>query len=144
QEHMSVSLEWATACSPEITITSVLMPDWDMTVEKCSDIHKLPRFTNDDNEPKAQKRFTTTLRYLRAWRGRFTYDDHEVPWRVVAPNLDLSITNAGGYHGTAAFTGGTVTIQDYVPMWANMKARLAINGPRVHLDRIQMQTDGAA
>ena len=28
-------------------------------------------------------------------------------------------------------------------MWANMKAQFVIDGPRIHLDRIDMDTDGA-
>ena len=36
-----------------------------------------------------------------------------------------------------------VTIQHYVPMWANMKARFTIDGSRLRLDRIDMETDGA-
>ena len=35
--------------------------------------------------PDGPKRFTTTLQYLRASRGQFTYEDHETPWSVDLP-----------------------------------------------------------
>ena len=28
-------------------------------------------------------------------------------------------------------------------MWANMKAQFVLDGPRIHLDRIDLDTDGA-
>ena len=39
------------------------------------------------------------------------------PWSVVAPNIDLNITDFPTYHGEATFHGGTVAIQEYLPMW---------------------------
>src|SRR5262245_52791933 len=47
------------------------------------------------------------------------------------------------YRGTAEFSGGQVSIQHFVPMSARFKAQFAIDGPRIHLDRIDMNTDGA-
>ena len=47
------------------------------------------------------------------------------------------------YHGEAWFNGGTVQIQNYKPMWANMRARFVMDGPHVDLDRIEIDTDGA-
>src|SRR5437870_613307 len=38
-KHLSVSLDWSTAFSREITITSVEMTDWVMLVEKWSEVH---------------------------------------------------------------------------------------------------------
>ena len=79
---------------------------------------------------KGRARFTTTLQYLRASRGQFTYEDHETPWSVVCRNLDLNIGNLPKYHGDGDVHGGTVAIQNYVPMWANMKAQFVIDGGR--------------
>src|SRR4029077_7605049 len=93
---------------------------------------------NDGGTP----RFTTTLRYFHAWRGQFTYDDHEVPWNIVCPNLDINIGNLPAYHGEAVFSAGTVTIQDHLPMWVNMKARFVLDGSHIRLDRIDLDTDG--
>jgi hypothetical protein len=141
---LAVHLDWlpALAWKPDINIASVEMTDWAMTVEKWEDRHNFPRFTRD-NASRGPRRFTTTLRSLRASRGAFTFEDHEVPWGVVCRNLDIDIGNLPGYHGTATFTGGTVSIQDYVPMWANMKAQFALDGPLITLTRVDLETDGA-
>ncbi len=142
---IAVALDWVPAfrLRPDITISSVEMTDWQMLVEKWAGAHNFPRFTHDDGTPPGPKRVTTTLTYLRASRGQFTFEDHETPWSVICRNLDIDIGNLPKYHGTATFSGGTVTIQDFVPMWAKMKAQFVIDGSRIHLDRIDMDTDGA-
>ena len=66
-----------------------------------------------------------------------------IPWSIVAPNLDLTITNFPTYHGEATFNAGLISIQDYVPMWVNFKGRFAIDGAKVRLERAEIVTDGA-
>ena len=61
----------------------------------------------------------------------------------MCPNLDIRIGNTPSYRGTAEFSGGRVSIQQFVPMSARMKAQFAIDGPRIRLDHIDMDTDGA-
>jgi TamB, inner membrane protein subunit of TAM complex len=143
---IAVGLDWVPAfrLRPDITISSVEMTDWQMLVEKWDGAHNFPRFNHDDGKPPGPKRLTTTLKSLRAYRGQFAFEDHETPWSVVCRNLEINIANLPKYHGTATFNGGTVTIQDFVPMWANMKAQFVIDGSKIHLDRIDMDTDGAA
>ena len=142
---IDVRLDWAPAAArkPDFTISSVEMTDWQMLVERWEGGHNFPRFFHDDGRPKQPRPFTVTLRGLRAHRGQFTFEDHETPWGVVCPNLDIRIGNTPGYHGTAEFSGGKVSIQQFVPMSARFKAQFAIDGPRIHLDRIDMDTDGA-
>jgi hypothetical protein len=144
-KHLSLGLDWLSAFRrvPEFTITSVELTDWNMLVERWEDHTNFPKFTSDEDRPPGPKRFTTTLKYLRAWRGQFAYEDHQVPWSVVAPNIDLDITNLPTYHGNATFHGGIVQIQDHLPMWTNMKAQFSLDGSRVHLSRINITTDGA-
>ena len=114
-KRLSVSVDWSTALRrrPEFTITSVELTDWQMLVEKRGDRHSFPKFTRDRdlNEPERPSRFKTTLKYVRAWRGRFAYEDQGAPWSIVAPNIDLNISNVPTYHGEATFTGGTIAIQ---------------------------------
>src|SRR5207342_919767 len=147
-KRLEVALDWSTLiqrahpAQPEITITSVELTDWEMLAEKWEDRSNFPRFTNSD-APGGPKRFTTTLKYLRAWRGQFTYLDHEAPWSVVARNIDIHMGNLPKYHGTATFTGGTVAIQNHVPFSASMKAAYEIDEGRIHLTRIEFDTDGA-
>jgi translocation-and-assembly-module (TAM) inner membrane subunit TamB-like protein len=144
-KQIAVALDWVPvfARRPDITITSVEMTDWQMLVERWDGSHNFPRFNHDDGKPPGPKRVTTTLKWLRAYRGQFAFEDHETPWGVVCPNLDINITNLPNYHGTATFTRGTVTIQDFVPMWASMKAQFVIDGPRIHLPHIDLESDGA-
>jgi hypothetical protein len=144
-QRIAVALDWAPAFSwrPDITIGSVEMTDWQMLVEKWDGAHNFPRFNHDDGKPPGPKRLTTTLKSLHAFRGQFAFEDHETPWSVICRNLDISIGNLPKYHGTATFNSGTVTIQEFEPMWANMKAQFVIDGSRIQLDRIDMDTDGA-
>jgi hypothetical protein len=143
-KHLSLSLDWSTAMRrrPEFTVTSVELTDWEMLVERWAEGQSFPRLIRSSGGSQGPPRFTTTVRYVRAWRGQFSYFDHEAPWSVVAPNIDLRIINEPSYHGEAAFDGGTVTIDDYVPMWVKMNARFTIDGARLQLDRADIETDG--
>jgi hypothetical protein len=144
---LSVSLDWSTVLRrrPEFTVTSVELTDWQMLVEEWPDGHNFPKFTSDNTSSASNRPrpFIATLRYLRARRGQFTYQNHGDRWSVVAPNIDLSITKARGYQGEATFSGGTITILDNLPMWANMKASFAIDGSKLHMSRIDIDSDGA-
>jgi hypothetical protein len=144
-KQLSFVLDWrpSFARRPDFTISAVEMTDWAMLVEKWPNQHNFPRFTRDRQTPEGPRRFTVTMQSFRAVRGQFAFEDHEAPWSVVCPNLDLEIGNLPTYHGTATFSGGTVAIQDYVPMWANMKAQFVLDGPRIHVQRIDLDTDGA-
>ena len=143
---VSVSLDWSRVARrrPEFIITSVEITDWHMLVEEFGNGSNFPRFTRGRRDPSdGPSRFTTTVRYVHAWRGTFRFQDHKVPWSVDAPNIDLSITNLPSYNGEATFHGGTIAIQDFVPMSAAMKARFRIDGARLQMDRVDIETDGA-
>ncbi len=144
-KRLAIAMDWSSVRRRDIAIASVEMADWQMLVEKWEDRHNFPKFSNDqDNEPDKPKAYTVTMRALHASRGQFSYDDHEKPWSVVAPNLDITITNLPAYHGVATFSGGRVAIQDFEPMWANMRAQFTIGkGSLIHLERIDLETDGA-
>src|SRR5262249_40599633 len=77
-KQIAVSLDWipALALKPDVTISSVEMTDWNMLVERWEGRHNFPRFTHDDGKPPGPKRLTATLKYLRAYRGQFAYEDH--------------------------------------------------------------------
>jgi hypothetical protein len=143
---ISVALDWSRVARrrPEFVVTSVEITDWDMLVEEFGNGSNFPRFVRGDREPSTgPRRFTTTTRSIHAWRGRFAFEDHKARWGVVAPNIDLTISNEPTYGGEATFHGGIITIQDFVPMSASMKARFRIDGPRLLMDRIDLETDGA-
>jgi hypothetical protein len=146
---LSIALDWSTVLTQPSTFTirSVDLTDWQMLVEKWpGGQHSFPKFTRDRDEPpdegpKGPSR--VKMKYLRAWRGQFAYEDHSSPWSIVARNIDLNITDFPTYRGSATFHGGTVAIQKYVPMWANMKARFRIDGSLLHMEQLAFETDGA-
>jgi hypothetical protein len=142
---LSFSLDWSKviARQPEFIITSGEMSDWQMLVEKFPDGDSFPRFRQSNNQPRGPRRFTSTMQYFRATRGQFAYEDHEAPWSILAPGIDIAITNFPKYHGEAKFKGGLVTIQRYVPMWADFNAQFTIDGNQLKLHQIEMVTDGA-
>ena len=72
-----------------------------------------------------------------------TFDDHGAPWGAVARNLDITVTKVAGYRGEATFHGGTVWIQNYVPMDMAMKAVFSVDAGKVHFERMVLTTDGA-
>lgn len=141
---LSLGLDWSTLLDREITIESIEMTGWHMTIERWAGYDNLPKFLSRPAQPTAPNRLRRTLRYLRASSGEFVYDDHHAPWSVVAPNLDLTITPA--YRGEVTFTGGAVRIQQHPPIWTNLHARfrIDIDTSIVHLDRIDLESDGAS
>ncbi len=83
------------------------------------------------------------MQYVRTKNGTVTFDDHGSRWGTVARNLDITVTKFAGYRGEAKFHGGTVWIQDYVPMSMSMKAVFRVEDGIVHFERMTLLTDGA-
>jgi hypothetical protein len=142
---LSIALDWSTVLTQPATVTirSVELTDWQMLVEKWSSQHSFPKFTRDRPPDPNRGPSRVRMKYLRAWRGEFAYEDHQSPWSVIARNIDLNITDFPTYRGEAAFHGGTVAIQKYLPMWVNMKTRFRIQDSLVHLEQLAFDTDGA-
>ena len=145
-KRLAVALDWVSLVRrrPEVTISSVEMTDWQMLVEKWEGgAQSFPDLARNRRPSDGPSRFTTTLQYLSASRGQFAYEDHEAPWSIVCPNLDITIGNLPNYHGSAAFTDGTLKILDSLPMRTNFKAQFVIDGALIHLERIDIETDSA-
>jgi len=144
-KRLEVSIDWwpAIARRPNITIGSVHLSDWDMRVEKWADGDSFPKLKKRAPRSNGPRPFTTTVRDFRGTNGRFTYEDHQTPWTVVAPDINLNIWNFPQYNGRVTSKGGTIAIQQYVPMWSNVQIRFVIDGDMLHLTQIKMQTDGA-
>ncbi len=141
---IEVSMSFSALLHREVLVNSVVMSDWAMLVESWPNgRHSFPKFTPDNPGPKGPKRFTTTVTYVLAQRGQFTYDDHGTPWSTVARNLDVTVAKSRGYGGTARFTGGTVAIQQYLPMTASMDSVFTIDGGLVRFSRITLTADGS-
>ena len=141
-QRINVSVPWSTLFDRRIVFDAIEMTDWRMFVETFPDgRHNFPRFTRERRAPSS---WTTTLQYVRASRGEFTYADHGTPWSVVSRNLDVIVGRpTSEYRGQARFTNGTISIQNYVPMRADMSTTFRIVDGKVVLDRIDLTTDGS-
>jgi hypothetical protein len=140
---IDISMPWSTLFTRRVVFDAVEMTDWQMYVETFPDgRHNLPRFTPQN--PRGPSAWTTTLQYVRAQRGECSYVDHGTPWSVVTRNLDVLIGKPNEeYRGKATFSNGTVAIQNYVPMRADMSTSFLIEDGKVILEEIQLLTDGA-
>ena len=111
----------------EVLVDSVEMTDWHMVLEQwAGGKHSFPKFNMGGGG--GPRRFVTTMQYVRTRNGTVTFDDHGSRWGTVARNLDITVTKFAGYRGEATFHGGTVWIQDYVPMSMSMKAVFRVDG----------------
>ena len=147
-----VSMPWSSLFRREVLFDSIEMTDWDMVVETfAGGRHTFPDLDGDPSEADAtetaaredRRRFVTTLSYVRAYRGTFTYDDHGSPWSIVTRNLDVTVTKVLDYRGHATFSNSTVQVQSFEPMTAAMQADFRIEDGNVVFDRLELQTDGA-
>ena len=143
-----VYLPWWTIFSHELIVDTVDMSDWDMLVEQFPGRHNFPRVQGPKRPPRQGEplfKFTTTVKQVIARRGRFTYDDHTTPWKVVCPNLTVSVFKGlDTYRGIAQFSGGSVKIQNYEPFPADMQTRFRIDDGKVLLEHINLQSQGAS
>jgi hypothetical protein len=147
-KRLRVFVPWWTAFTRELIVDTVDMSDWDMLVEQFPNgRHSFPRVTGPKREPRkpGPRRFTTTVKQVIARKGRFTYDDHAVPWKVVCPNLTVSVFKGfDTYRGTSQFSDGTVKIQNYEQFGADMQTRFRIEDGKVILEDINLQSEGAS
>jgi hypothetical protein len=140
-----LSMTWSTLFNRRVVFDDVLLTDWNMVVEQMPDngpisFPKLPSLGGGGGP----RRWTTTVPWVRAHRGEFTYLDHGMPWSVVARNINITIARPGmEYLGTANFSKGTVKIQAWEPFSADMRSTFRIDDGRVLLNRIDLKTDGA-
>jgi hypothetical protein len=128
----------------EVLLESIVMRDWNMLIETWPNgRHNFPRFTRERTTPPGPRRWVTTLRYVHARDGQFTYEDHGTPWSTVARNLDVVVRKDGEYTGTARFSNGTVQIQDFLPMQVEMRSQFSVDGALVRFSDLDLVADGS-
>jgi hypothetical protein len=144
-KHISVSLTWGALLGREILLDDIEMTDWRMTVESFPDGRQtFPRVTGPPRPPRTGPSLVrTTLKYVRAHRGELVVNDYGSDWFMVAPNLDVTVARVGNYRGTMKFNGGTIAIQKYVPMTADLNAAFDLVDGKIVFNRIDLITDGA-
>jgi hypothetical protein len=144
-KRIEVSLTWSALLGREVLLDSIEMTDWRMVVESFPDGRQtFPRLTGPPRPPRTGPRpVVTTLQYVRAYRGELVFNDYGSDWRAVARNLDVTVAKSGEYRGQAQFTNGTIVIQRYEPMTADLSATFKIVDGKIEMDRIDLLTDGA-
>lgn len=142
---IEVSLTWAALLHREVLLDTIDMTDWRMTIETFPNgKHTWPRATGPPRPPNNNpNRIVTTTQFLQMRRGEVVFEDHGVPWGAVARNLDVTISKLVEYRGQVRFTGGTINIQKYEPMAADLSGNFKIVGPRVVFDKLEIASDGA-
>ena len=98
--------------------------------------HSFPKFNTGGGS--GPRRFVTTMQYVRTRNGEVTFEDHGTPWSAVARNLDITVTKFAAIAERRRFHGGTIKIQNYVPMSASMKAVFRVDGGIVHFERMDL------
>ena len=136
------SMSWSTLFNRRVVFDTIELTDWQMHVEVLRDgSQNFPKLM--PRGPRGRSAWTTTLQYVHAGRGQFTYQDHNTPWGIVARNLDVIVARPGSeYVGQARFSDGLTTIQGYVPFRTDMSSTFKIDSGRVIFDRIDLDTDG--
>jgi hypothetical protein len=144
-KRVDVSLTWGALFGREVLLDSIEMSDWRMVVESFPDGRQtFPRLTGPPRKPRTGPRpVVTTLQYVRAHRGELVFNDYGSDWRAVAPNLEVIVAKGRDYRGKMRFSDGTITIQKYQPMKADLTATLAFIDGQIVMDRIDLVTDGA-
>ncbi|HMC77759.1 MAG TPA: translocation/assembly module TamB domain-containing protein [Vicinamibacterales bacterium] len=142
-----MNLPWWTYFTHQLIVENVDMDGWEMLVEQFPGRHSFPKLGGPKKPKTGPSRwpFTTTVRSVIARNGQFTYDDHTTPWLVVCRNLNVSVFKGfDTYRGTAQFTNGSVKILQYDAFRADMQTRFKIDGGRITLDDINLQSEGAS
>lgn len=144
-KRIDVSLKWSALLHREVLLDSIEMTDWKMVVESFPDGRQtFPRLSGPPRPPRTTPRpVVTTMPYVRAYRGELVFNDFGSDWRAVAPNLEVTVTKSDEYRGEFRFSNGTIVIQRYEPMSADMTAGFTFVDNKIVLDRINMITDGA-
>ena len=144
-KRIEVSLTWSALFGREILLESIEMSDWRMTIESFPDGRQnFPRLSGRraSRAPgRAWCRTTcnTPRAPRRAGRQRLRSD-----WRAGGRNFKITVTKApDNYQGLARFTNGTIVIQKYEPMSADMSLSFKMNDGKMVMDRIDLLTDGA-
>ena len=142
-KRITASMLWRTLPARRVVLDNIEIVDWRMLVEYLPDGRiSFPRINRSPTGGRSG--WTTTLQYVRAHRGEFAYEDHGMPWSIVTRNLDVTLgRTATEYRGRAVFSDGRIAIQSYVPFGAAMAASFKLDGGRVVLDDIALETDGA-
>ena len=164
-DRIVISTSWIALLRGEVLVDSVDMGPWRMVAESFPDGRQsFPSFIQQSDDSAASsepmppgseesgggptdddgggRRIVITIQHLLAHDGEFVFRDHNTPWSVVARHIDLTIAKGDGYGGDMSFRGGTVEIDTFEPMTADMEATYELDGGSVTLTHIDLSMDG--
>ncbi len=141
---VAVSLPWWTVFSRALIIDYVRISGMQIAIESWpNDVNNLPKPKKRDG-PSKPLPFTITTRQVITDDSEVAYQDHDTHWSVVCRNVNIVVARAlNAYYGKVKFTGGTLTIQQYLPMTAALEGGFRIDGSYLRVHRGQLLTDGA-
>ena len=143
-KRITFEVDWWSIIGSRDLPLNVRLTGWDVFIESWGGgRHNVPKLKPKSSGGK--RPFTITVS-VEAHDGAFAFEDHSTPWSVIAPNLSFSLTHSRAtrqYVGNAAFSKGTVRIQQFLPMSADMTTRFSLDGGLVNLQHIDLVTDGA-
>ena len=148
-KRITLHVPWWTLVGSRLEF-EVRMTDWTMVVEQWADgHHSFPHFALPG--AGGPSRIRKTVDSVFADRGEFIFEDHGTPWSVDVRNLSVDLVHApmlvaslgSQYVGRVRSSGGTVRIQDFLPMRADLGASFVVDKGLIRLHRIDLVTDGA-
>ncbi len=139
---VAVSAPWWTVFTRALVIDHVRISGLNVAIESWpNDFNNVPKPVKGNGGPAP---FTTTTRQIIVDDSEFSYQDHDTHWSVVCRNLSVVVVRAlGTYYGKTHFTNGTIAIQQYLPMTADVDAGFKIEDGLMKLHRVDLKTDGA-
>jgi hypothetical protein len=148
-KRITLHVPWWTLVGNRLEF-EVRMTGWTMVVEQWPDGHQsFPHLALPGGG--GPSKITKTVDSVFADRGEFIFEDHGTPWSVDVRNLNVDLVHApmlvaslgSQYVGRVRSSGGTVRIQDFLPMSADLGASFVVDKGLIRLHRIDLVTDGA-
>jgi hypothetical protein len=126
----------------EISISSVEMADWRMRIEQYpGGRHNFPHIPTRSS--KAPGLFSTSVNYVHAYRGTFSYADFGTPWGADVPDVDITLMQLAGYRGHLGTGKGNIWIQKYEPAWGDMRAWFRVEKGLIRFEKMTISTYGS-
>ena len=140
--NIRVSVPWWTVFRRALVVDHVHVTGLNVNIVSWpNDVNNLPKFGHPGGKPLP---FTITTREILT-DGELSYFDHDTNWHVICRNLSVVVVRAlGSYYGKAHFSKGTITIQTYLPMTAELDAGFKFEDGMMKIHRAELSTDGAA
>lgn len=139
---LAISVPWWSIFNRALIIDAVHVTGMKIAIESFpNDVNNLPKPRPGNGTPRP---FTITTREVVTDDSELSYFDHDTNWHAICRNLSIVVVRVlGTYYGKAKFTNGTIAVQTYLPMTADLDAGFKIEDGKLLLHRGEIRTDGA-